>query len=135
MPEITAIQLVSPLVERNRLIGPEDLRPRDLLLALLRRVSLLATTSLADTAKTGLPCAESEPAHRQRQRAEQTTHRQQPVLASGIAAPLGPAQVGSRKFGPCRGREPFWPFLSIAPGVHAGKGAPMRLGALRVAAA
>ena len=36
---------------------------------------------------------------------------------------------------PLRGLEPFWPFLSLAPWVHAGKGATMGLGAMRVAAA
>jgi CRISPR/Cas system endoribonuclease Cas6 (RAMP superfamily) len=33
---------------------------------------------------------------------------------------------------PLRGIDAFWPFLSLAPWVHAGKGATMGLGAMRI---
>ena len=135
-PDRIEIALASPLrlVEAGRLVGPAALRPRHLLLALLRRVSTLAErhgappleldyralkarTEAAEFAETDLRWVEWA----------RYSGRQHALLQMGGL--LGALSL------PLAGIEPFWPFLALAPWVHVGKGATMGLGAMRVAAA
>jgi hypothetical protein len=135
-PDLLAIEFQSPLrlVEEGRLVGPEALRPRHLLMSLLRRVSLLAErhgpapldldyralkvqAEAAEFADVSLRWADWR----------RWSGRQQQLVPMGgllgtLTLPLG-------------GLGAFWPFLALAPWVHAGKGATMGLGAMRVAAA
>ena len=134
-PQRVAITLQSPLrlVAAGRLVGPTALRPRHLLLALLRRVSNLAErhgpapldlnyraleerANSAEFAQTTLRWVEWA----------RYSGRQQALLQMGGL--LGALSL------PLAGIEPFWPFLALAPWVHVGKGATMGLGAVRVAA-
>jgi hypothetical protein len=132
-PERVEIALLTPLrlVEAGRLVGPAALRPRHLLLSLLRRVSILterhgpASLDLDYRALKG--CAETA----QFDAAEITwaewarwSGRQQALIRMG-------GLLGSLAL-PLAGLEPFWPFLALAPWVHVGKGATMGLGAMRV---
>jgi CRISPR-associated endoribonuclease Cas6 len=135
-PDRVAIELESPLrlVENGRLIGPAELRPRHLLLSLLRRVSLLAQlhgpAALHLDYRALKALAEgAEFADAQLRWAEwrRWSGRQQRLIPMGGL--LGALSL------PLQGLEPFWPFLALAPWVHTGKGATMGLGALRVAAA
>ena len=134
-PDRVEIELLSPLrlVAGGRLVGPAALRPRHLLLALLRRVSNLAErhgpapldldyralkerADSAEFAQTTLRWVEWA----------RYSGRQQALLQMGGL--LGALSL------PLAGIEPFWPFLALAPWVHIGKGATMGLGAVRVAA-
>jgi hypothetical protein len=135
-PDRIAIELASPLrlVEQGRLIGPEALRPRHLLMALLRRVSLLAERhgpAPLDLDYRALK-AQAESAEFDDKSVRWTEWRrwsgrqQQLVPMGGLMGTLTLTLDGV---------EPFWPFLALAPWVHAGKGATMGLGAMRVAAA
>ena len=135
-PDRIEIELSSPLrlVEAGRLVGPAALQPRHLLVALLRRVSLLAERH--GTAPLELDYR----ALRERAAAAEFTEttlrwadwarwsgRQQTLLKMGGL--LG------RLILPLAGLELFWPLLALAPWVHVGKGATMGLGAVRIAAA
>jgi hypothetical protein len=132
-PARAEIELSSPLrlVEAGRLVGPEALRPRHVLLALLRRVSTLAQrhgpapldldyralkerAEKAEFAASALGWVEWA----------RWSGRQQALLRMG-------GLLGSLSL-PLAGLEPFWPFLGLAPWVHVGKGATMGLGAMRV---
>jgi hypothetical protein len=132
-PDRIEITLVSPLrlVAAGQLIGPAALRPRHLLLALLRRVSILAErhgpgpldldyralkerAAAAEFAQTTLRWVEWA----------RWSGRQQALLQMGGL--LGTVSL------PLKGIEPFWPLLALAPWVHVGKGATMGLGAMRV---
>jgi CRISPR-associated endoribonuclease Cas6 len=135
-PDRVAIELTSPLrlVEVGRLVGPEALRPRHLLMSLLRRISLLAERhgpapleldyralkAQAETAEF------ADKSLRWVDWRRWSGRQQQLVPMGGL---LGAWSL------PLRGLEPFWPFLALAPWVHAGKGATMGLGAMRVVAA
>jgi hypothetical protein len=134
-PGRVEITLASPLrlVESGRLVGPAALRPRHLLLSLLRRVSILAE-------RHGAPLALDYRALKDRAEAAEFAEvtlrwvewarysgRQQALLQMGGL--LGALSL------PLAGIEPFWPFLALAPWVHVGKGATMGLGAMRVGAA
>ena len=135
-PGRVAIELLSPLrlVEEGRLVGPEALRPRHLLVSLLRRVSLLAQRhgpapldldfrALRAQAET---VEFADKSLRWSDWRRWSGRQQQLVPMGGL---LGALSL------PLRGLEPFWPFLALAPWVHVGKGATMGLGAMRVAAA
>jgi hypothetical protein len=135
-PERVAITLSTPLrlVERGRLIGPEDLQPRHLLLALLRRISLLAERHGEvpldldyQALKTRAETAEFSDRELGWTEWRRWSGRQQRLL------PMGGLLGGLTL--PLAGIEPFWPFLALAPSVHAGKGTTMGLGAMRIAAA
>jgi len=135
-PERVEIALLTPLrlVEAGRLVGPEALRPRHLLLSLLRRVSTLAErhgpAPLAlDYRALKKRAAAAEFASSALRWVEWARYsgRQQALLQMG-------GLLGKLSF-PLEGLEPFWPFLALAPWVHVGKGATMGLGAMRVAAA
>lgn len=132
-PDCVEIELMSPLrlVEAGRLVGPAALRPRHLLISLLRRISLLAELhgptplaldyrSLRDRAEA----AEFASAVLSWTEWARYSSRQHQLLQMG-------GLLGSLSL-PFRGLEPFWPFLSLAPWVHAGKGATMGLGAMRI---
>lgn len=135
-PDRVEISLASPLrlVEAGRLVGPAAIRPRHLLLALLRRVSILAErhgpaplaldyrglkerAEAAEFSETTLRWVEWA----------RYSGRQQALLQMG-------GLLGSLSL-PLAGLEPFWPFLWLALWVHVGKGATMGLGAMRVSAA
>jgi hypothetical protein len=135
-PDRVAIELLTPLrlVEAGRLIGPAAMRPRHLLLSLLRRVSTLAERH------GKAPLDLDFRALKERAEAVEFTAsalhwvewvrwsgRQQALLQMG-------GVLGSLSL-PLAGLEPFWPFLYLAPWVHVGKGATMGLGAMRVTAA
>jgi CRISPR-associated endoribonuclease Cas6 len=127
------IELASPLrlVEQGRLVAPDAFRPRHLLLALLRRISLLAERhgpgplavdfhalkALAETA---------EFAERDLRWAEwrRWSGRQRQLI------PMG-GLIG-RLVLPLAGLDAFRPFLALGPFVHAGKGTTMGLGAVRL---
>jgi hypothetical protein len=109
------------------------LRPRHLLLALLRRVSLLAERhgpaplDLDFRAlKIRAEAAEFAEATLRWVEWARYSGRQQALLQMGGL--LGALSL------PLAGIEAFWPFLALAPWVHVGKGATMGLGAMRVAA-
>jgi hypothetical protein len=132
-PALVEIALASPLrlVEAGRLVGPAALRPRHLLLSLLRRVSTLAERhgpapleldyrALKDRAEA----AEFAAAELRWVEWARWSGRQQALLQMGGL--LGTLSL------PLAGIEPFWPFLLLAPWVHIGKGATMGLGAMRV---
>jgi len=134
-PDRVTIELLSPLrlVEKGRLVGPDALRPRSLLLALLRRVSLLAQRhgpaplDLDYRALKALAEAtEFEDTSVRWTEWRRFSGRQQRLLPMGGL--LGALSL------PLRGLEPFWPLLSLAPWVHVGKGATMGLGAVRIIA-
>ena len=135
-PDRVTIELRSPLrlVEKGRLVGPGALRPRSLLLALLRRVSLLAQLhgpmplDLDYRALKALAgSAEFDETSLHWTEWRRYSGRQQRLL------PMG-GLLGVVSW-PLRGLEPFWPLLSLAPWIHVGKGATMGLGAVRVIAA
>ncbi len=122
------------MVEAGRLVGPTALRPRHLLLSLVRRVSLLAerhgSASLAldyRALKNRAEAVEFAAAELRWVEWARYSGRQQALLRMG-------GLLGSLSL-PLAGLEPFWPFLALAPWVHVGKGATMGLGAMRVAAA
>jgi hypothetical protein len=135
-PDRVEIELLTPLrlVEADRLVGPAAMRPRHLLLSLLRRVSIL-------TQRHGpAPLDLDYRALKERAEAAEFTAtalrwvewarysgRQQALLQMGGV--LGALSL------PLAGLEPFWPFLALAPWMHVGKGATMGLGAMRVTAA
>jgi hypothetical protein len=136
-PERVEIALLTPLrlVEAGRLVGPGALRPRHLLMALLRRVSTLAE-------RHGRPAPLDLDYRALKERAEPAefaaadlrwidwarwSGRQQALLRMG-------GLLGSLSL-PLAGLEPFWPFLALAPWVHVGKGATMGLGDMWVAPA
>jgi hypothetical protein len=135
-PERVAIELVGPLrlVEAGRLVGADALRPRHLLVSVLRRVSTLAERhgpapldldyrALKERAKT----AEFDAAELRWIEWARWSGRQRALIKMG-------GLLGSLSL-PLAGLEPFWPFLWLAPWVHVGKGATMGLGAVRVVAA
>jgi hypothetical protein len=132
-PDRVEIELQTPLrlVEAGRLVSPAVMRPRHLLLALLRRVSTLAErhgpmrldldyralkerAEAAEFTATTLRWVEWA----------RWSGRQQALLRMG-------GQLGALTL-PLAGLEPFWPLLALAPWVHVGKGATMGLGAMRV---
>jgi hypothetical protein len=117
------------LVEGGRLVGPGTLRPRHLLLALLRRVSTLAE-------RHG-PAPLDLDYRALKQRAEPAEFAAADLRWIDWARWSGRQQVllhmGGLLGSPLVGLEPFWPFLALAPWVHVGKGATMGLGATRVA--
>jgi hypothetical protein len=132
-PHRAELALASPLrlVEAGRLVGSAALRPRHLLIALLRRVSLLAErhgpgphaldfralkarAAAAEFAETDLRWVDWA----------RWSGRQQALIRMGGL--LGTLAL------PLAGLEAFWPFLALAPWVHVGKGATMGLGAMRV---
>jgi CRISPR-associated endoribonuclease Cas6 len=132
-PDRVEITLLTPLrlVEAGRLVGPRALRPRHLLLALLRRVSTLAErhgpAPLDLDYRALKECAEAaEFAAAELRWADwaRWSGRQQALIRMGGL--LGRLSL------PLAGLEPFWPFLALAPWVHVGKGATMGLGAVRV---
>jgi len=132
-PERVEITLLTPLrlVEGGRLVGPGALRPRHLLLSLLRRVSTLAERhgrALLDldyrALKERAEAAEFAAAELRWVEWARWSGRQQTLLRMG-------GLLGSLAL-PLAGLEPFWPFLALAPWVHVGKGATMGLGAMRV---
>jgi hypothetical protein len=135
-PERVAIELLSPLrlVEEGRLVGPDALRPRHLLMSLLRRVSLLAERH--GPAPLDLDYRALKALAEAGEFADRSLHWTDWRRWSGRQQQLVPmgGLLGMLRL-PLRGIEPFWPFLSLAPWVHAGKGATMGLGAMRVAAA
>jgi hypothetical protein len=135
-PDRVEITLASPLrlVQAGRLVGSAGLRPRHLLLSLLRRVSTLAERH------GRAPLDLDYRALRERAEAVEFAEaalrwvewarwsgRQRALLQMG-------GLLGSLSL-PLAGIEPFWPFLALAPWVHVGKGATMGLGAMRVTAA
>jgi hypothetical protein len=133
LPDQIEIRLVSPLrlVEQGRLVEPAALRPRTLLLSLVRRVSLLAQLhgsgplaldyrALKEVAET----VEFEARSLCWAEWHRYSARQRRLLAMG-------GLLGSISLR-LKGLEPFWPFLSLAPWVHAGKGATMGLGAMQI---
>jgi hypothetical protein len=135
-PDRVEITLASPLrlVQAGRLVGSAGLRPRHLLLSLLRRVSTLAERhgrapldldyrALKERAEA---VEFAEAALRWVEWAR-WSGRQRALLQMG-------GLLGSLSL-PLAGIEPFWPFLALAPWVHVGKGATMGLGAMRVTAA
>jgi hypothetical protein len=135
-PDWVEIELLTPLrlVEAGRLVGPGVLRPRHLLLSLLRRISTLAERHgpapleldyrvLKECAeKAGFVAAELRWVEWAR-----WSGRQHALLRMG-------GLVGSLLL-PLEDLEAFWPFLALAPWVHVGKGATMGLGAMRITAA
>ena len=134
-PEGVVIELSSPLrlAVAGRLVGPTMLRPRHLLLALLRRVSTLAerhgpaSLDLDYRAlKERAQAAEFDAVELHWAEWARWSGRQQALLRMG-------GLLGSLILS-LAGLEPFWPFLSLAPWVHVGKGATMGLGAVRIAA-
>jgi hypothetical protein len=131
--EGVAIALSTPLrlVEAGRLVGAAALRPRHLLLALLRRVSTLVERhgpAPLDLDYRALKerAAEAEFAAADLRWVEwaRWSGRQQALLKMG-------GLVGALSL-PLAGLEPFWPFLAVAPWMHVGKGTTMGLGAMRV---
>jgi hypothetical protein len=132
-PDHIEITLLSPLrlVEAGRLVRVDALRPRHLLLALLRRVSTLAqrhgsaSLDLDYRALKERAGAAGFAASRLRW-AEwaRWSGRQRALLRMGGL--LGILTL------PLTGLESFWPFLALAPWVHVGKGATMGLGAMQV---
>jgi hypothetical protein len=134
-PDRVVITLASPLrlVAAGRLVAPADLRPRHLLLALLRRVSTLAERHEGApldldyrALKARADSAEFPQATLRWVEWARYSGRQQALLQMGGL--LGALSL------PLAGIEPFWPFLALAPWVHVGKGATMGLGAMRVTA-
>jgi hypothetical protein len=134
-PDRIEIALLSPLrvVEAGRLVGPATLRPRHLLLYLLRRISTLAERhgpapleldyrALKERAEA----AEFAAAELRWVEWARWSGRQQALLKMGGL--LGTLSL------PLDNLEPFWPFLALAPWVHVGKGATMGLGAIRITA-
>jgi hypothetical protein len=132
-PDRVEIQFLSSLrlVEQGRLVEPAALRPRTLLLSLVRRVSLLAQLhgpapldldyrALKETAET----IEFEERSLRWAEWRRYSGRQQRVLPmDGL---LGSVVLR------LRGLEPFWSFLSLGPWVHTGKGTTMGLGAMQI---
>jgi len=135
-PDRVEIELMSPLrlVEAGRLVGPAAMRPRHLLLSLLRRVSTLADRHGPApleldyrVLKERADAAEFVAADLRWVEWTRWSGRQQVLLQMG-------GLLGSLSLR-LAGLEPFWPFLALAPWVHVGKGATMGLGAMRVTAA
>jgi hypothetical protein len=135
-PDRVEIELMSPLrlVEAGRLVGPAAMRPRHLLLSLLRRVSTLADRHGPApleldyrVLKERADAAEFAAADLRWVEWTRWSGRQQVLLQMG-------GLLGSLSLR-LAGLEPFWPFLALAPWVHVGKGATMGLGAMRVTAA
>jgi hypothetical protein len=127
------ITLASPLrlVEAGRLVGPAMLRPRHLLLALLRRVSTLAQRHGPAPLDLDYRALKERAEEAEFAAAElcwvewaRYSGRQQALLQMGGL--LGALSL------PLAGIEQFWPFLALAPWVHVGKGATMGLGAMQV---
>jgi hypothetical protein len=132
-PERVEIALSTPLrlVEAGRLLGPAALRPRHLLLSLLRRVSTLAERHGPASLDLDYRALKGRAETAQFDAAEVTwvewarwSGRQQALIRMG-------GLLGSLAL-PLVGLEPFWPFLALTPWVHVGKGATMGLGAMRV---
>jgi hypothetical protein len=134
-PDRIEITLASPLrlVAAGRLVGPAALRPRHLLLALLRRVSILAE-------RHG-PAPLDLDYRALKERADSAEFAQTTLRWVEWARYSGPQQallqmgglLGSLSL-PLVELGPFWPFLALAPWVHVGKGATMGLDAMRVTA-
>jgi CRISPR-associated endoribonuclease Cas6 len=132
-PERVEIALLTPLrlVEAGRLVGPAALRPRHVLLSLLRRVSTLAERHGPASLGLDYRALKERAETAQFDAAEVTwvewarwSGRQQALIRMG-------GLLGSLALS-LAGLEPFWPFLALAPWVHVGKGATMGLGAMRV---
>lgn len=132
-PSAVEITLATPLrlVRAGRLLGVRRLTAGDLIEALIRRVSILQRTlgfaPLAIDFRTLFALG-----HEARMReadlvfADQqrwSSHQGQEINMGGV--------LGSFRL-PLVGLEPLWPFLWFGQFVHAGKGAAMGLGAVRL---
>jgi hypothetical protein len=130
-----AIRLLTPLrcKRDGRLVTPERLRPGDLLMALVRRVSMLASfhgggpleLDFADlkARAAGLAWRRADLAWRETVR---RSARQQAILRMGGV--VGEAELDAAALGPLA------PFLRLAPWLGAGKGASMGLGQIALGA-
>ena len=132
MPDAVEVHLISPLrlTLDNKLVGPAQFRPGDLLRALLRRVSMLmsfhtgadldtdfrALTDLANRARMAEP--ELKLAAQQRWSTNQAEVKMDGLMGGFLLD--------------MRGLEPLWPYLWLGQWVHAGKGTVMGLGAIHV---
>jgi hypothetical protein len=121
----------SGVYQAGRLVGPTALRPRHLLLSLLRRISSLAERhgpaplDLDYRAfKMRAETAEFAASELRRVEWARWCGRRQTLLQMG-------GLLGSL-LRPFVGLEPFWPFVALAPWVHVGESATMWLGALRI---
>ena len=133
MPDAVEVSLISPLrlTLDNKLVGPANFRPGDLLRALLRRVSMLmsfhtgadleadfrALTDLANQARM----AEAELSLAAQQR--WSTNKADLIKMDGL---LGGFLLDLRRL------DPLWPYLWLGQWVHAGKGTVMGLGAIHL---
>ncbi len=135
-PGLVEIRLLTPLrlKDPDGLVAPERFRPAHLLRSLVRRVSLLSyfhTDTPLETDFRGLIAAAERvrmvDSHLTwldwtRRSARQGTTMQMGGLLGRLTLDLSAA-------------EELWPYLWLGRWVHAGKGATMGLGALRIGAA
>lgn len=131
MPRFVEVRLLSPLrvARSGRVVGADEFHPRDMLGFLVRRVSMLSTFHTTEPHDTDFrrlkeTAARARMVERNLGWREQT--RWSPTLQEEI--PMG-GLVGWFILD-LTGLSPLWPYLWLAPWLHAGKGATMGQGAV-----
>jgi hypothetical protein len=131
-PALLRVVLATPLrlQQQGRLLGPRDFAPGPLVSNLVRRVSMMSTffaANLETDFRALKDLWEGLTARERMLAAADLTrwsgHSKQELAMDGI--------IGSFVLD-MRGREPLFPYLWLGQWVHAGKGAVMGMGAIRL---
>lgn len=131
MPRFVEVRIVSALrlTHQGRLAGPDDFRARDLLMFLVRRVSMLSTFHTDTPLDTDFRALKEAAAKVRIVERNLALHRQtRRSSAQGREVPMD-GLVGWCVLD-LAGQGALWPYLWLAPWIHAGKAATMGLGAV-----
>lgn len=131
MPRFVEVRIASPLrlTHQGRLVGPDDFRARDMLMFLVRRVSMLSTFHTDTPLDTDFRALKQAAEAVRLVERSLTLHRQtRRSSAQGREVPMD-GLVGWCVLD-LAGQDALWPYLWLAPWIHAGKAATMGLGAV-----